>query len=163
MLDLLTGRFLWWLVSMGLTPSRWPGTASGTVIFEVKGRRSGERRSLLVTWVEHDGERYLVTMPGHEPQWAKNMRAAGGEVVLRHGNRRSAVHLRELPVNQRAPVLRAWYAVTGISGPPRRHFKVRRGAPIQEFGRIAVDYPVYHIERYPEADDSREGYVLLDE
>ena len=84
---MLTGRTLRWLVSMGLTPSRWPGTAAGTVILEVKGRRSGELRSLLVTWVEHGGERYLVTMPGHEPQWAKNLRAAGGDVVLRHGNR----------------------------------------------------------------------------
>ena len=148
-MELLSGRTLRWLVSMGLTPSRWPGTAAGTVILEVKGRRSGELRSLLVTWVEHGGERYLVTMPGREPQWAKNARAAGGDVVLRHGNRRSPARLRELAVNERAPVLRAWYTVTRISGPPRRHFKLRRSAPIQEFERIAADHPVYHIEPIP--------------
>ena len=85
----LTGRPLWWLVSLGLTPSRWPGSGCGTAILEVTGRRSGGLRALLVTWVEHDGERYLVTMPGQEPQWVKNMRAAGGEVALRHGNGRS--------------------------------------------------------------------------
>jgi hypothetical protein len=149
MLELLTGRFLRWLVSMGLTPSRWPGTASGTVILEVKGRRSGELRSLLVTWVEHDGERYLVTMPSQEPHWAKNARAARGEVVLRHGNRRSPSRLRELPANERAPILQAWYTVTGISGPPRRHFNLRRGASIQEFEHIAADHAVYRIEPIP--------------
>jgi deazaflavin-dependent oxidoreductase (nitroreductase family) len=146
---MLTGPPLQWLVSMGLTPSRWPGTATGTVILEVNGRRSGELRSLLVTWVEHDGERYLVTMPGREPQWAKNARAAGGDVVLRHGNRRSPARLRELPVDERAPILRAWYTVTRISGQPRRHFKLRRSAPIQEFERIAADHPVYRIEPIP--------------
>jgi hypothetical protein len=55
LLELWTGRLLWRLVSLGLTPSRWPGSACGTVILEVKGRRSGGLRSLLVTWVEHDG------------------------------------------------------------------------------------------------------------
>jgi deazaflavin-dependent oxidoreductase (nitroreductase family) len=148
-MELLSGRALRWLVSMGLTPSRWPGTTAGTVILEVKGRRSGELRSLLVTWVEHDGERYLVTMPGREPQWAKNLRAAGGDVVLRHGTRRSPVRLRELPATERAPILQAWYAVTGISGPPRRHFKLRRSAPTQEFERIAADHPVYRIDPIP--------------
>jgi deazaflavin-dependent oxidoreductase (nitroreductase family) len=146
MLELLTGRLLWWLVSLGMTPSRWPGTACGTVILEVKGRRSGGLRSLLVTWVERDGERYLVTMPGQEPQWVKNMRAARGDVVLRHGHRRSPVHLRELPANERATVLQAWYRVTGLSGPPRRHFKLGRSAAVEEFERIVSDHPVFRIE-----------------
>ena len=149
LLELSTGRLLWWLVSLGLTPSRWPGSACGTVILEVKGRRSGGLRSLLVTWVEHDGERYLVTMPGQEPQWVKNMRAAAGEVALRHGNRRSQVRLQELPANERAPVLQAWYRVTGISGPPRRHFKLGRSATIEEFERIAADHPVFRIVPIP--------------
>jgi deazaflavin-dependent oxidoreductase (nitroreductase family) len=149
LVELLTGRLLWWLVSLGLTPSRWPGSGCGTGILEVKGRRSGVLRSLLVTWVEHDGERYLVTMPGQEPQWVKNMRAAGGEVVLRHGNGRNQVHLQELPANERAPVLQAWYRVTGLSGPPRRHFKLGRSAAIEEFERIAADHPVFRIEPIP--------------
>lgn len=149
MLDALTGRLLWWLVSLGLTPSRWPGSWCGTIILEVKGRRSGGLRSLLVTWVEHHGERYLVTMPGQEPQWVKNMRAAAGEVILRHGKRRSQVHLQELPADERAPVLQDWYRVTGLSGPPRRHFKLSRSATIEEFERIAADHPVFRIVPIP--------------
>ena len=145
MLDGLTERLMWWLVSVGWTPSRWPRSACGTVILEVKGRRSGGLRSLLVTWVEHDDERYLVTMPGHEPQWVKNMRAAGGTVTLRHGNHRTQVRLHEVAANERAPVLRAWYGFTSLSANPRRHFKLGRSAAIEEFERIAADHPVFRL------------------
>jgi deazaflavin-dependent oxidoreductase (nitroreductase family) len=145
LVDVFTERALWRLVSLGLTPSRWPGTACGTVILEVTGRRSRNVRSLLVTWVEYGRERYLVSMPGLEPQWVKNMRAAAGEVVLRHGRRRTRVHLRELPVHERAAILRAWYAVTRLSSPPRANFKLGRDAAIEEFERIAGVHPVYRI------------------
>jgi deazaflavin-dependent oxidoreductase (nitroreductase family) len=149
MLEDRSERLLWWLVSLGLTPSRWPGSACGTVILEVKGRRSAVLRSLLVTWVAHGGERYLVTMPGEEPQWVKNMRAAGGNVTLRHGSRRNQVRLQELPASERAPVLKAWYRVAGLSPIPRWHFKLGRNAVIQEFERIAADHPVFRIVPTP--------------
>ena len=145
LLDELGGRLLWWLVSVGLTPSRWPGSACGTVILEVKGRRSGGLRSLLITWVDHEGERYLVTMPGEEPQWVKNMRAAGGIVTLRYGNRRNQVRLREVGANERAPVLQAWYRFTSLSANPRQHFKLGRDAAVKEFERIAADHPVFRV------------------
>jgi hypothetical protein len=96
--------------------------------------------------VEHDGARYLVSMPGEEPQWVKNMRAAGDEAVLRHGDRVTRVHLRELGAEERAPVLRAWYRVTWLSGPPRRHFGLGRGAALENFVRLAADHPVFRIE-----------------
>jgi deazaflavin-dependent oxidoreductase (nitroreductase family) len=145
MLEGLTERLMWWLVSVGVTPSRWPGSACGTVILEVRGRRSGALRSLLVTWVEHEGERYLVTMPGKEPQWVRNMRAAGGTVTLRHGNQRDGVRLQELAASERAPVLQAWYRFTSLSANPRRHLKLGRSATIEEFERIAADHPVFRI------------------
>jgi deazaflavin-dependent oxidoreductase (nitroreductase family) len=145
MLEWLTGRALWWLVSLGLTPSRWPGSACGTVILEVKGRRSGRLRSNLVTWVERNGDRFLVTMPGEEPQWVSNMRAARGNVILRHGNRRRHVRLQELPASQRAPVLQAWYRLTALSANPRRHFRLDRKAPIEEFECLAARHPVFRI------------------
>jgi hypothetical protein len=77
------------------------------------------------------------------------MRAAGGEVVFRHGNGRSQVHLQELLANERAPVLQVWYRLTGLSGPPRRHFKLGRSAAIEEFERIAAYHPVFRIEPIP--------------
>jgi hypothetical protein len=91
-----------------------------------------------VTWVEHDGARYLVSMPRGEPGWVRNMRAAGGRVVLRHGRRRTEVRLEELPVNRRAPVLRAWYAMAAWSPVPRRYFGLPRRAAVEEFERVAA-------------------------
>jgi deazaflavin-dependent oxidoreductase (nitroreductase family) len=144
-LEWLGERTVWWLVSLGLTPTRWPGTSCGTVLLEVKGRRSGRLQSKLVTWVEHDGERYLVVMPGTEPQWVKNMRAAGGGVTLRHGRRGKLLRLQELAPGERAPVLRAWYAFTALSANPRRHFGIDRHAPLAEFERLAARHPVFRI------------------
>ena len=145
LLDLLNGRALWWLVSLGLTPRRWPRTACGTVLLEVRRRRSGGLQSTLVTWTEYGGQRYLVTMPGEEPQWVKNMKAAGGKVVLRHGRQRTAVSLEELPCDQRAPVLQAWYRVTSLSASPRRHFALSREARIEDFEALAANHPVFRI------------------
>ena len=143
--DRLAGGLLFRLVSLGLTPSRWPWTAGGTVILEVRGRRSHRLHSTLVTWVEHDRARYLVSMPGAEPQWVKNARVAGGAVVLRHGTNRIRVSLAELPAAQRAPVLQAWYRVTGRSAPPRRHFGIDRSAPLAAFEHLAAAHPVFRI------------------
>ena len=146
LLDRTTGRFLWWLVSMGVTPSRWPGSACGTILLEVTGRRSGRLRSILVTWAEHGGERYLVTMPGEEPQWARNMKAAGNKAVLRHGRHRTEVSLVEVPCDLRAPILQTWYKTTSLSGHPRQHFGLDPHAQMGDFVRLAPTHPVYRIE-----------------
>ncbi len=52
--DRAINRLMSWLASIGLTPSK-------TVTLEVKGRRSGQVRSTVVNWVEHEGERYFVS------------------------------------------------------------------------------------------------------
>jgi deazaflavin-dependent oxidoreductase (nitroreductase family) len=143
LLDRLTGRLLYWLVRLGLTPSRWPWSSCGTVILEVRGRRSGRLQSTLVTWVEYADDRYLVAMPAAEPQWVKNMRADDGQVALRHGRRRTHVVLREVPRDQRAPILQVWYKTTGLSSHPRRHFGVDRHASIKDFERLAASHAVF--------------------
>jgi hypothetical protein len=138
-------RLLRSLVSVGWTPTRWPGSACGTLILEVEGRRSGRLQSTLVTWVEYDGARYLVSMRRPEPGWVSNMRAADGYVALRHGGRRNRVRLEELPTNRRARVLRAWYGWTARSPVPRRHFGLPRNAGVEEFERVAAEHPVFRI------------------
>lgn len=47
LLDHLTGRFLYWMVLLGLTPSHWPWGSCGTVILEVKAVVTA---SLAVPW-----------------------------------------------------------------------------------------------------------------
>ncbi len=62
------------------------------VTLDVVGRRSGRVLSLPVVMAVVDGERYIVSMLGEEVDWVRNVRAAGGDVTLRHG-RREEVHL----------------------------------------------------------------------
>src|SRR5512140_3486217 len=65
------------------------------ITLEVRGRRSGRMTSLPLVMAVVEGERYLVSMLGAEVDWVRNVKAAGGNVTLRHG-RREAVHLEEV-------------------------------------------------------------------
>ena len=76
------------------------------VTLEVTGRKSGLTVSLPLIIAVVDGQRYLVSMLGDSVQWAHNVRASGGRVVLRSGAREE-IQLEEVPVDQRAPLLRA--------------------------------------------------------
>jgi len=122
------------LASWGLIPG-------GTALLQVKGRRSGQTRSTAVTWVEHDGQRYLVAPRGNT-EWVRNVKAAGGEAVLKHG-KSDAVRLEELPVEQRAPLIQAYLKKTARV--TKREFGIEPDAPIEEFQRIAPDHPVFRI------------------
>ena len=77
------------------------------VTLEVRGRRSGRSITLPLVMVVLEGERYLVSMLGEDVDWVCNVKAANGNVTLRHG-RREAVHLEEVPVDRRAPLLKAY-------------------------------------------------------
>ena len=74
---------------------------------EVTGRKSGRTFSLPVVLAIVDGQRYLVSMLGDDVQWVRNVRAAGGRAVLRSGDRED-IRLEEVPVDQCAPILRAY-------------------------------------------------------
>jgi len=132
-----------WLVSNGLTPSVWPGKpVIGPATVETTGRRSGRRCSNMVTWVEYKGDRYLVSMLGERSDWVRNSRAAGGEAVIRHGKRRR-VHLEEVPVGERAPIIQTWFQRTAQA--TQGHLGIGPAAGIEEFERIAPDHPVFRI------------------
>ena len=120
---------------IGLAPKK-------SVMLEVKGRRSGEPRSVPVNWVEHDGNRYLVS-PRGESEWVRNVRAGGGQAVLRHGKRKS-VRLEELPAGERAPIIQAYLRENAMS--TKQHFGIDPRSDITEFERIAHLHPVFRIE-----------------
>ena len=130
----MMNRVMSWLASLGLTPS-------DTVTLEVKGRRSGQVHSNVVTWVEQDGERYLVS-PRGESEWVRNVRAAGGEAFVRHRGRRK-VRLEEVLVDQRAPIVQAYLKKTAMA--TRQHFGVDPKAGLEEFEGIAARHPVFRI------------------
>ncbi len=127
-------RVVGWLASRGLTPS-------GTITLEVKGRRSGMIRSNVVTWVEQDEERYLVS-PRGESEWVRNVRAAGGEAVIRRRGGQK-VRLEEVPAEERAPIIKAYLAKTAMA--TRQHFGVDPKAEIEEFEAITARHPVFRI------------------
>ena len=122
------------LASWGLIPG-------GTALLQVKGRRSGQTRSTAVTWVDHDGQRYLVAPRGNT-EWVRNVKAAGGQVVLKR-RKSEQLRLQEVPVEQRAPIIEAYLKKTARV--TKREFGIEPDAPSDEFQRIAPDHPVFRI------------------
>ena len=116
----------------------WPKRLAS---LEVPGRRSGRMISFPVVIAEHDGERYLVAMLGEDTNWVRNVRAAGGDAVLRHG-RREAVHLEEVSANDRPEILRRYLQVAPGARP---HIPVDRHASLDEFEQIAPQIPVFRV------------------
>jgi hypothetical protein len=111
------------------------------VRLEVRGRRTGRRLSFPVVIAEYEGQRYLVAMLGQGANWVRNVRAAGGQAVLKHGRRENVV-LEEIDTSVRAPILRRYLeAAPGA----RAHFPVDRQAPMEQFERIADQYSVFRI------------------
>ncbi len=117
------------------------------VTLEVIGRKSGKTISFPLALTTIKGERYLVSMLGENVQWVKNVRAANGKAVLKSG-RREAIQLEEVPVDQRAPILKA-YLRRALGARP--HIAVNKDAPLTAFESIAADYPVFHIVTTPQS------------
>jgi deazaflavin-dependent oxidoreductase (nitroreductase family) len=111
------------------------------VTLEVVGRRSGRTHTFPLVMAAVEGERYLVSMLGNDVAWVRNVRAAGGHAVLRHG-RAEHVRLEELAVERRAPVLKAYLRRAPGARP---HVPVDKDAPLEEFEAIADQIPVFRV------------------
>lgn len=135
------GVALTWL---GLSPRQ-------VVTLEVPGRRSGVVRRTNLLLADHDGEHYLVALAG-ESQWVRNVRAAAGRVVLGRRRRRRAATLVEVPVMDRAPVIRAYLlrwgrrpGSTQVAREARDYFGVGADPTLAEIGSVADRYPVFRV------------------
>jgi deazaflavin-dependent oxidoreductase (nitroreductase family) len=122
-------------------------TGNYMVTLEVTGRKSGRVISLPLVLAIVDGQRYAVSMLGENVDWVRNARAAGGRAVLRHG-RREHIRFEEVPVGQRAPILKAYLQRAPGARP---HIPVHKDAPLSEFATIAATLPVFRVL----ADDPR--------
>jgi hypothetical protein len=118
----------------GLWPSR-------LVTLEVPGRRTGRMTSFPLVMADYEGERYLVSMLGQGSNWVRNVRAAGGHAVLRHG-RREAVRLSEVDAGARAPILRRYLS---LAPAPRAFIPVDPEAPVEDFEKVAASIPVFRV------------------
>ena len=99
--------------------------------------------SLPLVMAVVESERYLVSMLGEDVEWVRNARAAGGNVVLRHG-RREEVRLEEVPANQRASVLKAYLKRAPGARP---HLPIHKDAPLSEFEKVSSRFPVFRVVR----------------
>ncbi len=136
-------------VSWGLVPE-------GVITLEVPGRRSGVIRRTPVVRAACAGGNYVVALAG-ESDWVRNVRAAGGQVVI-GGRRRRAARLSEIPPEQRAPVIRAYLLRWGrrpgsraVAREARCYFGVSPQVPLDEIRGVAEHYPVFRIEYTGEA------------
>lgn len=128
----------------------WP---SRVAALDVRGRKSGRVISFPVAIADYAGERYLVSMLGEDANWVRNVRAADGQAVLRHG-RREAVRLVEVPADARAAILRRFLEVAPGA---RAHIPVDRRAPRQAFEQVASEFPVFRITAVTTAQPESAG------
>lgn len=87
------------LARLGLSPK-------GLRELRVRGRKTGEWRTVAVNLLELDDARYLVA-PRGTTEWVRNIRVAGGG-ELRVGRRTERFAIRELTDDEKAPVLREY-------------------------------------------------------
>lgn len=120
---------------------RLPFLPGFLVSLETRGRRTGRAYTIPVVVADYAGERYLVSMLGERSGWVPNIRAARGRAVIKHGRRRDVI-LEDVPVDQRAPIIKA-YVRRARGGRP--HIPVSPDDPVEAFERIAGEYPVFRI------------------
>jgi hypothetical protein len=144
LVDWLNRRVAPLITAIGITPR--------SVTLEVRGRRSGRPIRLSMSPSRLGDKRYLVSLAG-ERGWVKNARAADGEAFILHG-RRVPVRLREVPPDERAPVLLAYVRERAFTRSRQRAARLYFGleAPtLQDMERLASRFPVFAIE--PRAEE----------
>ncbi|MDN5858540.1 MAG: nitroreductase/quinone reductase family protein [Pseudonocardia sp.] len=86
--------------------SRFGISLLGSRVLAVRGRTTGEIRTVPVNLLTVDGQPYLVA-PRGQVQWVRNLRVAG-EGELRIGRRAEVFDAEELSDEEKVPVLREY-------------------------------------------------------
>ncbi|WFG47195.1 nitroreductase/quinone reductase family protein [Pseudonocardia alni] len=117
---------------------------SGLAVLTIPGRRSGNPVSTPVTPMSVDGATYLVGFPG--TNWVANARANPGSARLARGRRDEAVTMVEIPVGERAPILREFPRQVPVGTRMMiRAGHVANGTP-EEFVAIADRCAVFRVD-----------------
>jgi deazaflavin-dependent oxidoreductase (nitroreductase family) len=110
-------------------------------LLTVRGRKSGQPRTVPIVTIEQNGKRYLAS-PYGVVDWVRNLRAAG-EAILTRGRRAETVNARELSPWEAALVLRADIK----RNPFGRYFGVTADSSREDFERATISHPVFVLER----------------
>ena len=109
-------------------------------LLTTSGRKSGKARTTPVAVVAFEGERYLVAGFGGS-DWVKNARAAG-HGQLQRGRTLESVALVEVPLEQRAPILRLFaHKIRG----GQAFLTVSPNAPHSAFVEAAPQHPIFRL------------------
>jgi len=111
-------------------------------LLTVRGRKSGQPRTVVLAIIERNGKRY-VGSPYGIVDWVRNLRAAG-EAILTRGRRSETVNVIELPKGEAALLLRE--EIKG-GNPFGHYYGVTADSSLEEFERAAVTHPVFVLER----------------
>ncbi len=122
------------IFSLGVAPST-------AVTLDTVNPVSRTHLTLPVVIAHFEHNQYLVSMLGQGSRWVRNVRAAGGQAVIRAGHRRRVV-LEEVLDDRRAPILKAYLAQAPGARP---HIPVDQSEPVAAFAAIASDFPVFEI------------------
>jgi len=118
-------------------------SVKGSRMLRVRGRRSGEWRTVPVNVLTYESARYLVAPRGNT-EWSRNLRVAGrGELCL--GRRSEPFEATEVRDDDKPGVLRAylrlWKREVGMF-----FDGVDADSTDEELLRIAGDHPVFRID-----------------
>lgn len=115
----------------------------GAEVLDVRGRKSGVARSVVVNPLEIDGTTYLMSARG-ESQWVKNLRAAG-EGRLRRGRKSRPFRAVELSSDdEKLPFMRAYLQQWGWQ--VRSFMGVDKSSTDDEIRAILARHPVFRVE-----------------
>jgi deazaflavin-dependent oxidoreductase (nitroreductase family) len=119
-----------WFVRSVLNPLAMRTSAASTLV--VPTRRTGRTQEVPVNVLDHEGERYLVSVRG-ESEWVRNVRAAG-QVEVRRRGRTERYGVEEVPVEGRPDIVAAY-----------RHRWDRQVRPLFERLPDPADHPVFRL------------------
>lgn len=114
----------------------------GAEVLDVRGRKSGVARSVVVNPLEVNGDTYLLSARG-ESQWVKNLRAEG-KGRLRRGRTSRSFQAVELPDEQKLPLMRAYLEKWGWQ--VRSFMGVDKSATDDQLRAIIPRHPVFRID-----------------
>jgi deazaflavin-dependent oxidoreductase (nitroreductase family) len=110
-------------------------------LLTVRGRKSGQPRTVPIAIWERNGKRYVGSVFGIV-DWVRNLRGAG-EAVLTRGGHAETVNVRELPREEAAVVLRQDIQA---GNPFARNYGVSANSSLDEFERAILTHPVFLFE-----------------
>ncbi len=110
-------------------------------LLTVRGRKSGQPRTIPIVTIERNGKRYVGSVYGIV-DWVRNLRAAR-EAILTRGRRSETVNVIELPKEEAALVLQQDIKA---GNPFARSYGVSANSSLEDFERAVLTHPVFLFE-----------------